>query len=188
MNGGGSVPEASDDDLVERTAQGDTAAFAQLVARHRSRLMALATRALGSRVSAEDIVQEVFTRAWIGAPRWQARGAARASYASWLSRVAVNLVIDQSRRLRPLPLDEIEEPEDTSVLPDAAIMAQEHRARIAAAIAALPARQRIAIGLTYDADMSNAEGAAAMGISVGAFELLLVRARRVLRETLREPQ
>ena len=62
----------------------------------------------------------------------------------------------------------------------------ERAARINAAIAALPERQRLAISLTYDAEMSNADGAVAMGVSVGAFELLLVRARRVLRQSLRD--
>ena len=52
------------------------------------------------------------------------------------------------------------------------------------AVTALPERQRIAISLTYDAELSNAEGAAAMDTSVGAFELLLVRARRALRMAL----
>jgi RNA polymerase sigma-70 factor (ECF subfamily) len=66
-------------------------------------------------------------------------------------------------------------------------MMQGERARaLEAAIARLPPRQRVALGLCYDAELSNAEGATAMGISVGAFELLLVRARRALRAALTE--
>lgn len=178
--------EATDDELVELVAKGDRAAFARLVARHRGRLLALTARSLGSRAAAEDVVQEVFTRAWVKAPAWQVREPGRASYAAWLSRVAVNLAIDQSRKLRPTTLEAIEEPEDPAPSPDAAIIARERAARIKAAIAALPERQRLAIGLTYDAELSNAEGAASMGISVGAFELLLVRARRALRLSLRD--
>jgi RNA polymerase sigma-70 factor, ECF subfamily len=48
----------------------------------------------------------------------------------------------------------------------------------------LPARQRAAIALTYDEGLSNAEGASILQISTGAFELLLVRARRALRLAL----
>ena len=181
-----SVSEASDDDLIGLTAKGDKAAFARLVARHRTRLLALVTRSLGNRAVAEDIVQDVFTRAWINAPSWQARQTGRASYAAWLSRVAVNLAIDQTRKARPVSLDGIEEPEDPSPPPEAVLIARQRAARIREAIAALPERQRTALSLTYDAELSNADGAATMETSVGAFELLLVRARRTLRLALSE--
>lgn len=178
------VSEASDDELIRLTAKGDRAAFTRLVARHRTRLLALITRTLGNRAAAEDIVQDVFTRAWVKAPSWQAREPGRPSYAAWLSRVAINLAIDQTRKARSVALDGIDEPADPSLSADAAMIAGERAARVRAAIAELPERQRIALSLTYDAELSNAEGAAAMDTSVGAFELLLVRARRALRVAL----
>lgn len=177
-------PEASDDELVERTAKGDTIAFAQLVGRHRSRLIALITRSLGNRAAAEDIVQDTFTRAWINAPSWQARAPGRAGYAAWLSRVAINLAIDQTRKVKPLPIEDVAEPVDPHLTPDETMLSRERARRVRDAVTALPERQRIAISLTYDAELSNAEGAAAMDTSVGAFELLLVRARRALRMAL----
>ena len=178
--------EATDDELVALVARGDKPAFARLVSRHQARLVALVARSLGSRAAAEDIVQEVFTKAWVKAPLWQVRDPGRAGYAAWLSRVAVNLSIDQMRKVRPTTLDAVDEPPDPALPADAAIIARERAARVEAAIAGLPERQRMAIGLTYDAELSNADGAAAMGVSVGAFELLLVRARRTLRQSLRE--
>lgn len=190
--------EASDDELVGRAAGGDGIAFAQLVGRHRRRLLALVSRALAHRNgAAEDIVQEVFVRAWVNAPSWSRREDGRdethragrshgGSYAAWLSRVAVNLAIDGLRRRSHAALDEVAEPADPAPGVEEAMAARERNARLRAAVAALPERQRLAIGLTYDAELSNAEGAAAMGTTVGAFELLLVRARRTLRAALRE--
>lgn len=181
-----SVSEASDDELVQRAARGDGAAFAFLVARHQPRLLAMMTRTLGSRAAAEDVVQDVFTRAWINAPSWQNRNSGRASYAAWLSRVAVNLAIDQGRRTKPMPLENLAEPEDPAPLAEADLMSRQRAAQLRAAISHLPERQRLALTLTYDAELSNADGAAALGTSVGAFELLLVRARRALRLALRD--
>ncbi len=178
--------EASDDELVRRTARGDRIAFTRLVGRHRARLVALTTRIVGSRAAAEDVVQEVITRAWIHAPQWQTTETTRPSYAAWLGRVAVNLAIDQTRKVRLAGLDAVEEPVDHSVLPDVAMVDEERRAQLKAAVARLPERQRLALSLTYDADLSNAEGASAMTISVGAFELLLVRARKALRTAMAE--
>lgn len=180
------VSEASDDELVGLAAEGDANAFTRLVAKHRTRLLALITRILGNPRDAEDVVQEVFTRAWINAPAWRAQNTGRPSYAAWLSRVDVNITIDQTRRARSVPIDSIAEPRDPAALADAKMVSAESAARIRSAIAQLPARQRAALGLTYDAELSNAEAAAAMGTSVGAFELLLVRARRTLRLSLRD--
>lgn len=156
-----------------------------LVARHRKRILALALRIVGAR-DADDIVQETFTRAWINAPTWRRTANHRASYAAWLSRVAVNLAIDQTRRHGAVALSEIDEPRDRALLADAVLVNRERETRIRIAISHLPERQRIAIGLTYDAELSNAEGAMGMGISTGAFELLLVRARRALRAALND--
>jgi RNA polymerase sigma-70 factor (ECF subfamily) len=177
--------EASDDDLVSRVARGDKAAFAMLVARHKKRVFALALRIVGTR-DADDIVQETFTRAWVKAPAWRKVADDHASYAAWLARVAMNLAIDQTRRAATAALSEIEEPRDPALLPDAVLLDRERAARIRSAISALPNRQRIAVALTYDAELSNAKGAAVMGISTGAFELLLVRARRTLRAALND--
>ena len=178
--------EASDEELIRLVARGDKAAFTHLVARHQRRLLALVTRSLGNRATAEDIVQDVFTRAWVNAPNWHARETGGASYAAWLSRVAINLSIDQVRKRRSVTLDEADDPVDPAAAADQTLVARETASRVRAAIAALPDRQRIAIGLTYDSELSNADGAVAMETSVGAFELLLVRARRALRLSLRD--
>ncbi len=180
------MSEASDDELVGLAAEGDANAFTRLVAKHRTRLLALITRILGNPRDAEDVVQEVFTRAWINAPVWRVQNNGRRSYAAWLSRVGLNITIDQARRARSVPIDSIAEPRDPAALADAKMVSAESAARIRSAIAELPARQRVALGLTYDAELSNADAAAAMGTSVGAFELLLVRARRTLRLSLRD--
>jgi RNA polymerase sigma-70 factor (ECF subfamily) len=176
--------EESDDELVAQVAKGDGLAFARLVQRHRSRLMAVAARILGSAAMAEDIVQETFTRAWINAPRWRVQNEGRAAFAAWLSRIATNLSIDQLRRANTVPLEAAPVIEDDAPGADAQMIEAERTRRLHAAMHALPARQRAAIALTYDDGYSNAEGASILQISTGAFELLLVRARRALRLAL----
>lgn len=178
--------DESDDQLVARVARGDGVAFARLVGRHRVRLLAMAARIVSSRAIAEEVVQETFTRAWIHAPRWRPQTDGRANFGAWLTRVATNLAIDQTRRARSVPLDAIADPVDGAMSADARLVSDEDRKRLEAAVAALPPRQRAAIALAYDEGYSNAKGAEAMSISVGAFELLLVRARRALRIAMME--
>jgi RNA polymerase sigma-70 factor (ECF subfamily) len=180
--------EESDDELLAQVARGDGFAFSRLVGRHRNRLIATATRIVGSRAIAEEVVQEAFTRAWINAPRWQPRSQERASFGAWLVRVTTNLAIDQTRRARSVPFEVAAEPVDGAMSADAKLVADEDRRRLDAALAGLPPRQRAAIALTYDQGLSNALGAEAMEISIGAFELLLVRARRALRLAMMEDE
>jgi RNA polymerase sigma-70 factor (ECF subfamily) len=178
----------TDDALVLQVARGDRLAFARLVERHGARLMALAVRIVGNRAVAEEIVQEAFTRAWTQAPNWQHRGEAGRAFSAWLSRVATNLAIDQVRKPRALPIEDAPEPMDPAADAVDALIAREKLTRLKVALAGLPPRQRAAIALTYDQGLSNIEGAAALETSVGAFELLLVRARRALRVAMTEDQ
>jgi RNA polymerase sigma-70 factor (ECF subfamily) len=178
----------TDDALVLRVTQGDKLAFAQLVERHGARLMALTYRILGNRALAEEIVQEVFTRAWIAAPQWRHNADAHRAFAAWLSRVATNLAIDQLRKPRGLPLEAAPEMADPGTDATSEMITQERLARLRTALVQLTPRQRAAIALTYDQGLSNRAGAAALEISVGAFELLLVRARRALRIAMTEDE
>ena len=179
------TPDEDDDDaLFARSGRGDAKAFTCLVARHQTRLMAAALRMTRVRALAEDVVQETFSRAWRDAARFRPYANGRPGAAAWLSRVLTNLAIDQLRRRRTVALEAAPEPYDPAAAADDDLIAREAAARVRAAVAVLPERQRIAIGLTYDVGLSNAEGAMAMETSVGAYELLLVRARRALRAAL----
>lgn len=170
-----------DDELMARVAAGGHDAFAVVVSRHLDRVVAVAQRVLGDRAEAEDVAQETLLRAWRHADRWRP-GEARIS--TWLYRIAVNLCLDRKRRPAMAPLEAAGDPPDPT--PDA--LALLHRAEVAAlvaaAIAALPERQRVALALSYYEELGNIEVAEIMGISIGALESLLVRARRALAERL----
>ena|SRR5271168_2256981 len=165
----------------------DESLYARLVGRHRGRLGAVVTRMTGQAAAAEDILQETFVRAWVQAPGWRGlQDGGTARFATWLTRIALNLAIDRSRRIAPVGLDAIAEPEAGEANGEALLLQRERAALLARAVASLPDRQRAAITLTYDDDLPNAEAAAALGTTVGAFELLLVRARRTLRQALQD--
>jgi RNA polymerase sigma-70 factor (ECF subfamily) len=172
-----------DDRLLARAGEDDRRAFEELVGRHLDRTYALARRLTGSDSEADDVTQEVFTRAWLKAPTWR---PGQARFSTWLYRVTANLSVDVRRRRGP-PVVEID-PDDPAVgTADAAetvVAAGQEDARLAAAVAALPERQRTAVALTYTSGLSNAEAAAVMEVSVKAFEALLVRAKRELRQRL----
>lgn len=169
-----------DADLLARVARGDEAAARLLVAGKLSRVLGLASRMLRDAAEAEDVAQEAFVRLWRIAPRWEPR----AKVDTWLHTVALNLCRDRLRRRREVATDAPPERADPSPTPEAALAEADQGARVTAAIAALPERQRDAIVLVHYQDLSGADAAAALGVSVEALESLLARGRRALRARL----
>jgi RNA polymerase sigma-70 factor (ECF subfamily) len=166
----------SDHDLMARAARGDQSAFRLLTRRHAPRALALARRILRNDAVAEEILQDAFLRVWVNAPRWRPQAAFR----TFLYRVVVNLCLNEKRRPQALPLEAAGDPADADD-PGAALEQCERDRRLAAAVDALPPRQRAAIVLTYQEGLGNAEVAAVLDTSVSGVETLLVRARRELR-------
>jgi len=174
--------EDPDAELLARIDGREPGAVREMVTRKLPRLLALATRMLGDRDEASDVAQEVFVRIWKQASRWQ-RGQAR--FDTWLHRVALNLCYDRLRRRQETTMgDDLPEAVDQAPLPEDQLDESARSERIAAALAALPARQREALVLQYYQELSNVEAAAVMGITVDALESLLSRARRTLRSRL----
>lgn len=170
-----------DDELLGRVAQGDPTAVRALMGRKLSRIHGLAARMLGDPAEAEDVTQEVFVRAWRQAPKW-VPGAAR--FDTWLHRVALNLCYDRLRRRREIPTEAPPELTDEGPAPDRGLEAADVGARVAAAMARLPDRQREALVLCHYQELGNIEAAGLMGVSVEALESLLSRGRRALRLAL----
>jgi RNA polymerase sigma-70 factor (ECF subfamily) len=168
---------ASDETLIAWAAAGDRLAFDQLSLRHLPRLYRLAYRVTGDAAAAEDVAQEAMLRAWQAARRFDPE---RARFSTWLHRIATNLAIDHARlatRTAPAP------PEDTPAPgadPEQRLAERQRRVLLAGAMAELPARQRAALALFYDAEMPGAEAAAALSVSTRALEGLLRRARQFL--------
>ena len=185
----GAVREAglSDDDtLIAAAGDGDERAFATLVSRHIDRAHTLAYRFLGRSEDAEEVAQEAFVRLWRHARKWK---PGRARFTTWLHRVVVNLCIDRTRRrtrrnetqLDPDGpwADPAPDAERHTIAGDAIDLARD-------AVSELPERQRAALLLSVVAGHGNKEIADILGISVGATEQALVRARRTLRAKLKE--
>ena len=82
-------------------AAGDAEAFGRLYWRHAARVKALARRLLGP-ADAEDGAQEVFVRAWRRLGQFRGESA----FATWLHRLAVNVLLRELERSRRLPADE----------------------------------------------------------------------------------
>ena len=170
-----------DAELLQAIAGGDRSAFDRLSRRHLDRAYGVALRMTGSRADAQDVVQDVFLRLWQRPDAWR---PGQAQFSTWLYRVVVNRCLDLKRRPKGTDLDSVEEPQDPDANAEDSLLDAERSRALDSAVKQLPERQREAIVLTYTAGLRNAEAASAMEISVKAFEALLVRAKRELRDFL----
>ncbi len=176
--------EDPDTALVHRIGQGDQTAAAEIVRRHLPKMVALTRHMLGDASEAEDVAQEVFMKVWQTAVRWQ---PGKAKFETWMHRVAINLCYDRLRRRREIYTDQVPERTDEDTPgPDQALMDAQLSAQVETAMMQLPPRQRAALSLCHLRDMSNAEAAHALQISVEALESLLARGRRSLRKHMAE--
>ncbi len=177
--------EAEDDaELMYKVAKGDQKSFQKLMHRHLAKTSRLAVRILGSSGAAEDVAQEAFIRVWKHAPAWESPEQRGAKFSTWLYRIVLNLCIDEKRKNRFTPIDDMPEQADESGNAEEGMQQREKSARVRQALSRLPERQRAAFVLCFYEEYSNKEAADALGIGVKAVESLLVRARRALRDDL----
>ena len=164
----------SDDQLVALFRMGYDDAFGTIHDRYRQRLLAYTRQMLGpSRSDAEDVLQDVFLRAY-GALRNDDRPV---TLRAWLYRVAHNRCIDHLRRPVP-PAAEIYELSRTPTHdPQAETVRREDLRRLVQDVQRLPEQQRSALLMRELDGLSYAELADALDTSVPAIKSLLVRAR-----------
>ena len=178
------VPVAERDDaLMACLAARDAQALRTVISLYGEKAHRIAWRMLGDAAEAEDVAQEAMLKLWQQAGGWSAGGQ---GIGPWLARVTANLCIDRMRRVRPVTGEDLPERADDTPLADEQFDEAQIRARTQSALQALPDRQRAAIVLTYWEECSNQHAADALGMNIKAFESLLLRARKALREALVE--
>jgi RNA polymerase sigma-70 factor (ECF subfamily) len=177
--------KVGDAELVGRACEGDEAAFEQLVLRHQRYVFNLAYRVLGDYAEAEDMTQEAFVRVWRGLSGFRGQ----AQFTTWLYRIVHNLCLNRLPGLRrellqAKPLEEVVA--DPSPSPTDLFDTRERLAFLHAQLDRLPEKYRLVLTLRYLQHLSYAEVAAALDMPMGTVKTHIHRARRLLRERLRQ--
>ena len=165
----------SDEQLVSLFRAGNEDAFRVIHDRYRARMHAYARQMLSSgSADAEDVVQEIFVRAYAGLRTNRRELALRA----WLYRIAHNRCIDELRRPQAIAVEAVDELGE-SIHADPHLRAEQREAlrRLIADVQRLPDQQRSALLMRELGGMPYADLSGALGVSVPAVKSLLVRAR-----------
>ena len=169
----------SDLELARASAAGDAAAFERLYHKHVPRILALARRMAGG-ADADELTQDVFVRAW------QKLGSFRgeSSLATWLHRMAVNVIIERFRTLGTQRDRFLADGDDAlSRMPSPTLAARGWDAGLdlESAVERLPPGARSVFVLHDVEGYKHEEIGSLLGVSVGTSKSQLHRARMTLR-------
>jgi RNA polymerase sigma-70 factor, ECF subfamily len=187
----GPTPTA-DADLIARAAGGDERAMAQLYDRYGQVLYAVASRIVGQRADAEEVVLDSFAQAWREATRFD---TTRGSVAGWLTTIArsraLDLVRARNRRERITATAAAERPDTSPAMggwrvdPSSGVDLAERRTQVQLALESLSPPQRRAIELAFFEGLSQSEIAERLQEPLGTIKTRVRLGMQKLRECLR---
>ncbi|TIS67550.1 RNA polymerase sigma factor [Mesorhizobium sp.] len=181
------VEDLDDAALVDRAQQRDGAAFWLIIKRHNQRLYRIARAVLDDDAEAQDVLQETYIHAFMHLSEFRAE----AQLSTWLTRITLNEALGRRRQRRPTvdvkaikampaPISAYNaDPEEASAL-------AEIRRLLERAVSDLPEHFRIVFVMRDVEEMSTEETALLLGLRPQTVKTRLHRARRLLRETLRD--
>ncbi|WGV17169.1 sigma-70 family RNA polymerase sigma factor [Fuscovulum ytuae] len=173
-------------DLISRVAAQDRAAFRLLYSQCAAKLMGVLLRILGNRAEAEEALQEVFTRVWLRAGRFD---ATKGRGMTWLIAIARNHAIDRLRA-RPTALlrdeaeDAVDRLRDSAPTAETRMIAQGEAGRIADCFATLEADRAAAVRGAYLEGLSYQDLADRYAVPLNTMRTWLRRSLLKLRECL----
>lgn len=176
----------SDEEIVARVCGGELALFELLMRRHNQKVFRAARAILRRDDEAEDVMQDAYVRAY--AHLYTFKG--NASFATWLTRIAVHEALARTRRerrfisLEPRLEGSASMPSDRHPSPEQQASDAELRGLLNSAIDALPDEFRLAFVLRTVEHLSGAETAELLGIPEQTVKTRLFRARERLRREL----
>jgi RNA polymerase sigma-70 factor, ECF subfamily len=185
------LSSADDSALVKAAQKGDMEAFEELVARHRDKIYARAYSMMRNEDGAIDLSQEAWVKGWQRLKQFHGES----SFATWMTRIVINLCLDQLRKQKRQRAESIEELDEeaggverqmpvVTVNPTERLERGELRQRIDAALGQLSHEHRTVLVLHEFEEMEYKEIAKTMGCSIGTVMSRLFYGRRKLAALL----
>lgn len=185
--------QRSDQEILLLLTANLDAHYEALVVKYMDQLCRYLENKGGSAQDAQDIVIEVFERAYLRLKSYTAQQLLELRVHPWLYKIADNLYVNHVTRHRSvpsIPLDVSEEgpvltlEDERSEQPDRILVSAESKRELEYLVKALPQTYRDAVYLHFFADMSYQEVADVLNVKVGSIRTNVSRGLRMLRHTL----
>ncbi len=175
----------TDNEIIRRVLGGETSLFELIMRRHNQRIYRTVRAIVRDESEAEDVMQQAYINAYTHLGQFEER----ASFSTWLTRIAIN---EAFARVRPRPLRIADDMDDTAMEqiqssepdPEQQLASAELRALVESEIAALPESYRIVLMLREVEGLDTREVAECLGVSEDVVKTRLYRAREILRDNV----
>jgi RNA polymerase sigma-70 factor (ECF subfamily) len=174
------MSEGPDAGLVLEVLDGDSEATSLLVRRFSGRIFGLAYRMTGNSAEAEDLCQDILLRVLEGLPRFDRTRPLE----PWVRKIAVRHVLNRLERGPHRRETATLLAEDPHPSPSELLEASENVRRLNQALLRLPEKQRLAIALKYQEELSSEEISKLIGVPRNTVKTWLLRARENLKKEL----
>ena len=156
-------------------------AFERMVHEHQDRVFAFSFALTGNRHDAEEVAQDTFLRAYRALVTYPPERVRDLKQKAWLHRIALNVVRNRARGVKPRLVELNGSEPDRSSGPEEDVMRKAELDALAARVAALPARFRDAVVLHHVQELTYEEAAEALGQPVGTVKANVHRGLKLLR-------
>lgn len=174
-------------DLIEACKRRDSSAFRQIYEMYKDKVFSLSFYMTGDKEAAKDITQQIFMKVFTSILTFQHK----ASFSSWLFRLAVNMCRDYQRSARRMKMfssamnNSIEAYEPAPTVEES--LCKEYAlGMVQRIVMKLSPKLRTVIVLKYVEDLSYSEIAELLGCSIGTVSSRLNRSHKILAEELKE--
>ena len=161
--------------------EGTERVFERLVRDHQDRIYALGLALTGNRHDAEEVAQDTFLRAYRALVTYPPDRIRELKQRPWLHRIAVNVVRNRVRGIRPRLVELNGSEPARGASPEEDALRRIEIDELASRVSALPARYREALVLRHVQDLSYAEVSEALGQPVGTVKSNVHRGLKMLR-------
>ncbi|MGM0713777.1 sigma-70 family RNA polymerase sigma factor [Brevibacillus parabrevis] len=170
-----------DNELVRLVQGGNQQAYARLVDKYKGKIFARLYRMIGQRQDAQDLAQEVFTKAYFQLEKLEPDG----NFSAWLYRIAINHCLDELRkRKRSVKTSDKEVELIGSETPEEAFLQKEQQQVLLRHIMGLEEEYRAVVVLRYIDQLSYKEISEMLVLPTTTVQMRLHRAKKKLRENL----
>ena len=175
-----------DREVIAEVLAGNKEAYALIVIKYKGKIASILRRNLSPSLEVEDIVQEVFIKAYYSLPDYRPAH----SFPAWLYRIAINRGIDELRKRKRTPaVTEMNmELQDECPVPLEEYLAKEERHTLWQQLKRLDQSYRTILDLHYLQHLSYKEIGSKLSLSPDAVRMRLSYARKKLREQLEKQE
>jgi len=186
-----STEPLSDEEVVRRVLDGETALYELIMRRYNQRLYRVARGILRDEAEAEDVMQDAYVRAYEHLGQF----AGRSQFATWLTRIAIHEALARAQRRKRIDqlgadtsreagIDREVDVAASALNPEEQLSVSELGWALEEAILSIPERYRLVLMMRDVEQLSTTETAAALELSEENVKVRLHRARAMVRKSL----